>query len=145
MFCGSAGAQFKPLVRQTEDMTTYAVAADGVHESAALCDYLDGRVAGDDVVHAVTVPAGAGGGDSVRDGEDALNATAARLGATATVETHLLDGDGTDAILSFVDRIDADELVIGVDRRPDGDVDDDARVLLSGATVPVVAVPLSGP
>lgn len=125
-------------------MTTYAVAADGVHESAALCDYLDGRVDGDDVVHAVTVPAGAGG-DSVRDGEDALNAMAARLGATATVETHLLDGDGTDAILSFVDRTDADELVVGVDRGPDGDVDDGVRALLSGATVPVVAVPLSGP
>lgn len=118
-------------------MTTFVVGTGSVHASAALCDYLDGRLGGDDAVHAAAWVRGAGA-DANRDADDALNGVRSRLGVRAAVETHRLDGDATPAsgILALADRTDADELVVGgLDPAAVAD-------LVAGAGRPVVAVPL---
>jgi len=127
--------------------TTYVVATDGVHTSAALCDYLDSRVTADDTVHAVnslrdddTV-----GSDAVRDGEDALTAVPARLGAVATVETHqfVRGNEPAEDVLDLVETVEADELVFGMcSTTTTVDCDSVARSLLTNASVPMAVVPL---
>lgn len=126
-------------------MTTFVVGTGSVHASAALCDYLDGRLAGEDEVHAAAWTGGAGRAAD-RDAADALNGVRSRLGVRASVETHRLgDGEATGddavaALLALAERTDADELVVGCGEgglAPDGVAD-----LLAGATRAVVAVPL---
>ena len=96
-------------------MTTFVVATDSVHTSAAICDYLFDRVDEADTVYAVNslhddTP------EASRDGKDALNAVASRLAAVTTVETEQFNrGNAPVAdILSFVEEVDADEVAIGV-------------------------------
>ncbi|TQQ81050.1 universal stress protein [Halonotius terrestris] len=99
-------------------MTTFVVATDSVHTSAALCDYLFDRVDEADTVYAINSlhdddP------EASRDGKDALNAVASRLAAVTTVETEQFSRGNVPAedILSFSDEVDADEIVLGV-RKP---------------------------
>ena len=102
-------------------MTTFVVATNSVHTSAALCDYLVDRTGGDDTVHVINSHPDAESvtDEELRDGEDALNAVYSRLGATTTVETHQLVRGNVPAedVLSFADAVDADEIVLGV-RKP---------------------------
>jgi len=102
-------------------MTTFVVATNSVHTSAALCDYLVGRAGDEDTVHAINshLDEESATGEELRDGEDALNAIYSRLGATTTVETHQLVRGNVPAedVLSFADAVDADEIVLGV-RKP---------------------------
>ena len=119
-------------------MTTYVLATNDVHTSAALCDYLDERLDDDDEIHAVnSLPGGdETDSDEVRDGEDALNAVRTRLGGTADVETH-----------QFVrgNDVAADELVIGVRKRnPTAKVvfGSNAQQILLQTNRPTVVVPL---
>jgi nucleotide-binding universal stress UspA family protein len=130
-------------------MTTYVVGTNSVHTTAALCDYLETRVGGEDTV--VVVNSLEGGDDTssrgVRDGEDALNAATARLGGRCTVETHqYVRGNAPHVdLLETVDETDADELVVGVRKRnPTAKVvfGSTARAILLHTDVPTVAVPL---
>jgi nucleotide-binding universal stress UspA family protein len=132
-----------------ESMTTFVLATDDVHTSAALCDYLDGRLADGDEVHAInSLPGGdETGSDEVRDGEDALNAVRSRLGARATLETHqLIRGNDVETdVIEYVEQVDADELVIGVRKRnPTAKVvfGSNAQQILLHANVPMVVIPL---
>ena len=101
-------------------MTTFVVATDSVHTSAAFCDYLVDRVTEDDTVYAINSihdadPEAA----AIRDGKDALNAVVSRLTALTTVETEQFTRGNVPAedILSFSEEVDADEIVLGV-RKP---------------------------
>ncbi|RJX42167.1 universal stress protein [Halonotius aquaticus] len=101
-------------------MTTFVVATDSVHTSAALCDYLFDRVAEDDTVHAInSIHDEDADPEAIRDGKDALNAVASRLAAVTTVETKQFSRGNVPAedILSFSEEVDADEVVLGV-RKP---------------------------
>ena len=101
-------------------MTTFVVATDSVHTSAALCDYLFDRVAEDDTVHAInSIHDEDADPEAIRDGKDALNAVASRLAAVTTVETEQFSRGNVPAedILSFSEAVDADEIVLGV-RKP---------------------------
>ncbi len=102
-------------------MTTFVVATNSVHTSAALCDYLIDRVDTDDTVHALNshLSEADAGPEAIRDGQDALNAIYSRLGAVTTVETQQLIRGNVPAedILSVTEELDADEIVIGV-RKP---------------------------
>jgi len=102
-------------------MTTFVVATNSVHTSAALCDYLVDRVGDEDTVHAINShpDAESATDEELRDGEDALNAIYARLGAQTTVETRQFVRGNVPAedILSFADEVDADEIALGV-RKP---------------------------
>ena len=132
-------------------MSTFVVATDSVHTSAAICDYLFDRVAEDDTVHAINSPPDDDSGDAapeaIRDGKDALNAVASRLAAVTTVETEQLRG-GTAAedIRSVSERVGADEIVLGVQTptdRPSDSMGDVAEELLHNADRPIVVVPRS--
>jgi len=102
-------------------MTTFVVATNSVHTSAALCDYLVDRVDGGDTVHAINsqLDSASVTDEELRDGNDALNAIYARLGAATTVDTHQFVRGNVPAedILSFTEEVDADEIVLGV-RKP---------------------------
>jgi len=142
---------------------TFVVGTASVHASAALCDYLDGRVGNGDVVHAAAWVVGPGH-DADRDAADALNGVRSRLGVRASVETHRLgggsdggdEGDGGDerddgnggetvadpavGLRALADRTEADELVVGVGEGglAPGAVAD----LVVDRSRPVVAVPV---
>ncbi|ADQ66651.1 universal stress protein [Halogeometricum borinquense] len=130
-------------------MTTYVLATNHVDTSAVLCDYLLPRLGANDIVHAVnSLP---GGDDTtsedVRDGEDALNVVDSRLGGFADVETHqfVRGNDADEDILSYVEEVDADELVIGVRKRnPTAKVvfGSTAQRILLNSNVPMAVVPL---
>jgi nucleotide-binding universal stress UspA family protein len=130
-------------------MTTYVVGTNSVHTSATICDYLGTRVGQGDTV--VAVNSHRGGDDTspedIRDGEDALNAVAARLGERCTVETHqfVRANDPEEDLLRAVEEFDADELVIGIRKRnPTAKVvfGSTAQSVLLNASVPMAVVPL---
>jgi nucleotide-binding universal stress UspA family protein len=130
-------------------MTTYVVGTNSVHAAATLCDYLQRRVGEGDTV--VAVNSLKGGDDTssqdVRDGEDALNAVASRLGAQCTVKTHqyVRGNQPEDDLLQAVDEFDADELVIGIRKRnPTAKVvfGSTAQPVLLNSPVPMAVVPL---
>ncbi|MFW6320390.1 MAG: universal stress protein [Halohasta sp.] len=102
-------------------MTTFVVATNSVHTSAALCDYLVDRVGEGDTVHAINsqLDEASASAAELRDGEDALNGIYSRLGALTTVETHQFVRGNVPAedILSMAEEVDADEIVLGV-RKP---------------------------
>ena len=131
-------------------MSTFVVATDSVHTSAAICDYLFDRVAEDDTVHAINSPPDDNYDDAapeaIRDGQDALNAVASRLAAVTTVETEQLSG-GTSAaedIRSFGERVDADEIILSVQTPTDTDsIGGVAEELLRHPDRPIVVVPRS--
>lgn len=101
-------------------MTTFVVATDSVHTSAALCDYLFDRIDEADTVYAInSIHDEDADPEAIRDGKDALNAVASRLAAVTTVETEQFSRGNVPAedILSFSETVDADEIVLGV-RKP---------------------------
>ena len=101
-------------------MTTFVVATDSVHTSAALCDYLFDRVDDADTVYAInSIHDEDADPEAIRDGKDALNAVASRLAAATTVETEQFSRGNVPAedICSFSEAVDADEIVLGV-RKP---------------------------
>jgi nucleotide-binding universal stress UspA family protein len=131
-------------------MTTFVIGVTTVHAAATLCDYLGERVEAADTVVAVNSHRGGDETDAaaVRDGEDALNAVAARLGALCTVETHqYVRGNSPHAdLLGAVEEFDADELVVGVRKRsPTAKVvfGSTAQTVLLNSPVPIAVVPLT--
>jgi len=102
-------------------MTIYVLATDHVDTSARLCDYLITRLEGSDTVHAVNSLHGSDKTESqeIRDGKEALSVIRSRLGERVTVETHQLvkGNDPAVDILTHAADVDADELVIGVQKR----------------------------
>ena len=87
-------------------MTTFVVATDSVHTSAALCDYLFDRVDEDDTVYAInSLHDEDADAEAIRDGKDALNAVASRLAAATTVET------GTGVVDVGIERLPAEPVV----------------------------------
>ncbi|WP_136601092.1 universal stress protein [Salinigranum halophilum] len=131
-------------------MTTYVVGAQSVHTAATLCDYLQTRVGeGDTVVAANSLKGGDDtSAEDARDGEDALNAVASRLGAHCTVETHqyIRDQKPEEDLLQAAEEFDADELVIGIRKRnPTSKVvfGSTAQAVLLNSSVPMAVVPLT--
>ena len=101
-------------------MTTFVVATDSVHTSAAQCDYLFDRVDEADTVYAInSIHDEDADPEAIRDGKDALNAVDSRLAAVTTVETEQFSRGNVPAedICSFSEAVDADEIVLGV-RKP---------------------------
>jgi nucleotide-binding universal stress UspA family protein len=130
-------------------MTLFVLGTNSVHHSAAIADYLVGRVGPDDEVHAVNSQKGedATSAEDVRDGEDALNAIQSRLGDVTTVETHqfIRGNDPAEDVLGYADEVDADEVVIGVRKRnPTSKVvfGSTAQNILLRSNRPMAVVPL---
>ncbi|MFC5366786.1 universal stress protein [Salinirubrum litoreum] len=130
-------------------MTLFVLGTNSVHHSAAIADYLDGRVGPDDEVHAINSQQGgdATSAEDVRDGEDALNAIRSRLGDATTVETHqfIRGNDPEEDVLGYADEVDADEIVIGIRKRnPTSKVvfGSTAQKILLRSNRPMAVVPL---
>lgn len=130
-------------------MTTYVLATNHVDTSAVLCDYLVSRLNDGDAVHAVnSLPGGDDtSSEDAREGEDALNVVAARLGGFADVETHqfVRGNDPADDVLDYADKVDADELVVGIRKRnPTAKVvfGSTAQNILLNSNRPMAVVPL---
>jgi len=126
-------------------MTTFVVATDSVHTSAAICDYLFDRVDAADTVYAVNSlqdddP------EASRDGKDALNAVASRLAAVTTVETEQFNRGNApvEDILPFAEAVGADEVVIGVRTSTETDavaIGDISEQVLLRSDRPIAVVP----
>ncbi|MFC7098264.1 universal stress protein [Halobaculum marinum] len=129
----------------------YVLATNSVERSEALCAYLDPRVAEGDTVHAVNSQRG---GDHTTQeqldrGKDALAVVNRRLSPVTAVETHQLVRGNSPAedVLEFVERYEADEIVMGVRKRTPaskllfGSV---AQEILMNSTVPMRVVPVPG-
>lgn len=130
------------------DMTTFVLATNSVHTSAVLCDYLDERLREGDVVHAVNSLRGGDetSSDDIRDGEDALNTVASRLGGRVDVETHQLVRENSPAedVIGYAENVEADEIVLGIRKRnPTSKVvfGSVAQDILLNANRPMVVVP----
>ncbi|GAB3030360.1 universal stress protein [Natronobiforma cellulositropha] len=122
----------------------YLAPTDSVHTTAALCDYLDGRLTSDDTVTVVAV-ADDPDPDARRDCQDALNVAPVRLAGVDTLETAVLEGDPADAVLDAAAEREADELVICVrSGHPDAtaEVGSTASAILARTPIPVVVAPL---
>ena len=123
-------------------MTHVLVAAASVHTTAAACDYLQGRLGGDD---RVTVLAVAEPGLDARDPGDATNVARTRLVAPA-VETLVREGEPASTIRAVAAERDVDEVLVGP-RRGDPESSGDppgetVQALLTAGEWPVVVVPL---
>ncbi|MDS0299601.1 universal stress protein [Halogeometricum sp. S1BR25-6] len=130
-------------------MTTYVLATNHVDTSAALCDYLLSRLDDGDTVHAVnSLPGGdETSGEDARDGEDALNVVASRLGGFAEVETRqfVRGNDAATDVLDYAEEVDADEILLGVRKRnPTAKVvfGSTAQKILLNSNRPMSVVPL---
>ncbi len=124
-------------------MTHVLVATSSVHTTAAACDYLQGRLDGDDEV---TVLAVAEPELDNRDPGDATNVARTRLPAP-TVETLEKEGTPAEVIRTVAREQAVDELVVGP-RRGDPATSGEApgetvRALLTDSEWPVVVVPLA--
>lgn len=130
-------------------MRTYVLATNHVDTSAALCDYLFSRVEEGDAVHAVNSQLGGDEttAEDVRDGEDALNVVASRLGGFADVQTHqfVRGNRPVEDVLGYAEEVDADELVFGIRKRtPTAKVvfGSTAQKILLRSNRPMAVVPL---
>jgi len=124
-------------------MTHVLVATSSVHTTAAACDYLQGRLDGDDQV---TVLAVAEPNLDARDPGDATNVARTRLVAP-TVETLVREGTPAAVIRTVAAERDVDELVVGP-RRGDPETSGTApgetvAALVADSEWPVVVVPLA--
>ncbi len=116
-------------------MTRFLLATDSVHATAAGCDYLAGRLTGDDAVIALTVLEG-GEATSERDAADALNVATVRL--PGAVETERREGDPAPAILDAARDDDVDEVVLVAPES--GAVDSTIGAVLEAADRPVIVL-----
>jgi nucleotide-binding universal stress UspA family protein len=119
-------------------MTTFLVATDSVHTTAAACDYLDERLDDGDAVRVLAV---VGGDVDNRDAGDALNVVGARLPGAATERR---EGDPAGEILAAADA-GGDELLLGArggdpETRGAG-LGSTAAAVLAEADCPVVVLP----
>lgn len=122
-------------------MRRFLLAVRSVHAAAAACDYLVDRLGDDDVVVAVTVD----DGSAARDGADAVNVVAARLGGLATVTGETRRGEAAEAVLEAAVDHDVDEVVIGAwSGAPGGSpgLGSTAATVAAGADRPVVVIPV---
>ncbi|UIP00962.1 universal stress protein [Halobaculum sp. CBA1158] len=99
----------------------YVLATNSAERSEVLCDYLEPRLDASDAVHAVNSHRG---GDRTTQGEldrgeEALAVVETRLSRVTDVETHQLVRGNSPAedVIGFVERHDADEIVMGVRKR----------------------------
>ncbi len=122
-------------------MTTFLLATNSVHVTAAAADYLQKRLdpaADDDViVVAVRDPDAPS-----RDAGDAVNVARSRLAPFMPV-TETKDGEPVTEILAAVDEHDPDELLIGPNRGTDDSdgIGSTARDLLTRVDRPVIVLP----
>ncbi|EMA25974.1 MULTISPECIES: universal stress protein [Haloarcula] len=123
-------------------MTTFLLATNSVHVTAAAADYLQKRLdpAADDdiVVVAVRDPDA-----PPRDAGDAVNVARSRLASFMPV-TETKDGEPVTEILAAIDEHDPDELLIGPSRGTDGSdgIGSTGRDLLTRVDRPVIVLPL---
>jgi nucleotide-binding universal stress UspA family protein len=123
-------------------MTTFLLATNSVHVTAAAADYLQKRLdpADDDdiVVVAVRDPDAPS-----RDAGDAVNVARSRL-AGFMPATETKEGEPVAEILAAIDEHDPDELLIGPNRGTDDSdgIGSTARDLLTRVDRPVIVLPL---
>ncbi|KAA9408365.1 universal stress protein [Haloarcula hispanica] len=123
-------------------MTTFLLATNSVHVTAAAADYLQKRLdpADDDdiVVVAVRDPDAPS-----RDAGDAVNVARSRL-ASFMPATETKDGEPVTEILAAIDEHDPDELLIGPHRGTDDSegVGSTAQEILARVDRPVIVLPL---
>jgi len=123
-------------------MTRVLVATASVHTTAAACDYLEGRLDGDDTVVVLTVEDDTVAG---RDAGDAANVARTRL-FEPTVEPITREGEPATEIQAVAEQEAIDEIVLG-QVRGDPDVAGDppgstVRNLLAETASPVVVIPV---
>lgn len=129
-------------------MTRLLVGVDDERTGSVLCDYLTGRVDGDDTVVAVNSLPGGNDAEVVEAGTRALELVEERLGGATTVETEQLarGNDPTADLFTAADEHDVDEIVVGIDQKRTpvkkivfGSV---TQAILLHSNRPVVVVPL---
>lgn len=122
----------------------YLVGTDSVHTTAVACDYLEGRVAGEDEILFAAV-VGDRGADE-RDAAEALNVARVRL-TEPTVETLERTGDPATELRLIAEDREVDELVIGAHAgSPDaGGLGGTATTVLVESSRPVVVLPSPAP
>ncbi|WP_394739838.1 universal stress protein [Natronococcus roseus] len=119
------------------------VGTDSVHTTAAICDYLEPRLAETDEVRVVAT-AEPGDGTAERDGREALNVAPVRLAAAGSVETEFRDGGTVQELLEAAAAVEADEIVIGASSADsEAAVGSTTRTLLERTSRPVVVVPVA--
>lgn len=124
-------------------MRRFLLAVRSVHAAAAACDYLLERLGGGDgdEIVAVTVDEGS----RARDGADAVNVVAARLGGVAALTRETRRGDAAEAVLEAAIDHDVDEVILGAWSGAPGDapgLGSTAAAVAGGADRPVVVVPV---
>ena len=125
-------------------MTDFLLATSSIHVSASAADFLADRATAEDTVWVLAVLEER---TDPRDGEDALNVAAVRLGTSTSVETETREGDPTEEIRAAAGEHAVDVIVIGPWRGEPGTagtLGETARAVIEGADRPVVVVPLSG-
>lgn len=127
-------------------MVHFLVATDSVDTSDRLSDYLERRIGQSDRVTAVNTQRGGDSTDEgdVRDGERAIERVAERLDCEVETRQFVRGNDPATDVLRTADEENADELVIGIDKRnPTGKVifGSTAQDILLESTLPVVSVP----
>jgi nucleotide-binding universal stress UspA family protein len=122
-------------------MTSFFVATDSVHTTAATCDYLQDRLGDGDTVVVCSVAAEG----AARDPGDACNVARVRLGATASVDTATRAGDPVAELTAAIAEADPDEIVIGQrggTPAASSDLGGTAQALLARIDRPVVVLPV---
>ncbi|EMA34154.1 universal stress protein [Haloarcula japonica] len=123
-------------------MTTFLLATNSVHVTAAAADYLQHRLDPTDdddiVVVAVRDPDAPS-----RDAGDAVNVARSRLASFMPV-TETKDGEPVTELLAAINEHDPDELLIGPHRGTDDSdgLGSTARDLLARVDRPVIVLPL---
>ncbi|MFB6184544.1 MAG: universal stress protein [Haloarculaceae archaeon] len=124
-------------------VTRFLLATSSVHTTAAVCDYLDGRLDADDSVVVATVREA---GADPRDVGDAANVARTRL-VPADVEIVEREGDPTAVLPELIAAYDVEEVVVGPRRGAPGTettLGSTTQALLASpdVPVPVVVVPV---
>ncbi|SFB92623.1 Universal stress protein family protein [Halobiforma haloterrestris] len=142
-------------------MQVYLVGTDSVHATAAVCDYLERRGAGDGKEIEVIVVAASGdeGGHRVGDGEEpserdareALNVARVRLPFVDPLRTEYRDAALAPALAEVAAEHEVDEVIVGrttasseAEANGDGSTGAGSVVdsVLEGTSRPVVVVPV---
>lgn len=119
-------------------MARYLVATASERTTRAACEYLSGKLAGDDEVLVVTVePPGESEASDV-----ALDVAQVRLAGIADVGTYRLTGTPAREIVGFARDRQVDEIVVGPSRSgAAGRIGSTTRSVLATVDVPVFVVP----
>lgn len=125
-------------------MVTYLVGTDGESASTAICDHLADRITSDDHIRAVYATS-----QENDEARHAVEMIEDRLGTTASVDAEVIDpgreGGPVITLLDEVDRVNADQMVVGLRRHSRTEriiMGSISHSLIEKVTVPILLVPL---